>query len=214
MPNYVTNKVQAPSHVISSLLNTNGQVDFNTVASFRGINDWRSIRSDSEEAAKLVCNIPYSDNEFIASLEKASRARVDIRKMDEQGFEQFIGMVKNYREWGYLHIMDFAREVWGTKWNACSPKADIENGTCEFQTAWDCPYAVFEKLSEKFPNDEITVNFADEDIGSNCGTFVLLSGKAIKEDIAPHYSEMTDSEKEKWIEFAYKVTGREPDLDE
>ena len=32
MPNWVTNKVQAPSHVIRAMLNADGDVDFETAA--------------------------------------------------------------------------------------------------------------------------------------------------------------------------------------
>lgn len=38
MPNWVTNKVRAPSHVIRALLNNEGRVDFGQIAPFLGPN--------------------------------------------------------------------------------------------------------------------------------------------------------------------------------
>ena len=71
------------------------------------------------------------------------------------------------------------------------------------------------KVSERFPDDAITVTYADEDIGSNCGTFTLKAGQIVKQDIAPNWCDMTDEEKARWEAFAREVTGRilEPDED-
>ncbi|MFX8075192.1 hypothetical protein ABTK71_19920, partial [Acinetobacter baumannii] len=78
-----------------------------------------------------------------------------------------------------------ARKVWGTKWNACESSASPEEGKASFDTAWSRPEGVLRELSKRFPDDVITVTFADEDIGSNCGTFSLKAGETIESDIAP-----------------------------
>ena len=127
--------------------------------------------------------------------------------MSDASFQQFVGMLENYRACGYLHSMDFARKVWGTKWNACEPQHDAEAGTAQFDTAWSCPEGVLIELSKRFPNDEIGVIYADEDIGSNCGTFTLKAGETIASDIAPAWRDMDDATKSKWCMFAYKVKG-------
>lgn len=211
MPNWVTNKVQAPSHVIRAMLNDKGHVDFNTAAPFGGQNNWNGIRMDAEEAAQIVCGIPKDKHPLIAAFQADSRARFDLKKLDEEGFRQFVGMLENYRACGYLHIMDFARQVWGTKWNACKPKADPEAGTCEFDTAWSCPMGVLVKVSERFPGDSITVTYADEDIGSNCGTFTLKAGQIVEQDIAPNGRDLDEAGKAKWKGFAYQVKGWTPE---
>lgn len=212
MPNWVTNKITAPSEVITAMLNADGKVDFNTMAPFPGPNnDWDGIMMDAEEAAEILCGIPMSSHPLIASLEAGNRARFDIKKLSDESFKQFVGMVENFRACGYLHGMDFARKVWGTKWNACEPTADPEAGTASFNTAWACPEGVLVKLSERFPEAEIKVTFADEDVGSNCGTFTLKDGQPIESDIAPSWSEMTDEQKAKWKAFAYQVKGWAPE---
>lgn len=209
MPNWITNKVQAPPHVIKAMLNAEGIVDFNTAAPFEGPNnDWDGISMDAEEAAQVACGIPVDSHPLIAALQSSNRERINLRTMPEESFKQVIGMMENYRACGYLHQMDFARQVWGTKWNAYEPKAEPDEGRCEFETAWACPTGVLVKVSERFPDDTITVTFADEDIGSNCGTFSLKAGKAVEEDIAPRWSEQSDAEKAKWKAFACQVKGR------
>lgn len=212
MPNYVMHHVKAPSHVIAAMLNEKGDVDFNTAMPSPTVhgNDWMGYRADAEQMAEIVCGIPVSDHPLIAALQVSNRSRMDIRKMDDEGFEQFIGMISNYRACGYLHSMDFARKAWGTKWNACEPSADVAAGTARFETAWSCPMPVFKAISERFPNEEIQVTYADEDIGSNCGSFTLKGGVAIFKDIAPSWSAMSDTERKKWTEFACKVRGRDP----
>lgn len=216
MPNWVTNKVQAPSHVIRAMLNNQGRVDFNTAAAFPGPcgADWDGIYGDAETAAESVLGIALSSHPLIAALEQCNRERVDIKGMREESFRQFVGMLENYRACGYLHRMDFARKVWGTKWNACEPTANPDEGRCQFDTAWSCPMGVLVKVSERFPDDAITVTYADEDIGSNCGTFTLKAGKIVEQDIAPRWSDLDDAGKAKWKAFAYQVTGREPETED
>lgn len=216
MPNWVTNKVQAPSHVIRAMLNADGRVDFETAAPFPGPcgKDWGGYACDAEEAAQIICGVPVDDHPLIAELQAGNRKRFNIKNLSDESFEQFIGMVRNWRACGYLHPMDFNRKVWGTKWNACEPTAEPDEGRCQFETAWSCPMGVLVKVSERFPDDAITVTYADEDIGSNCGTFTLKGGQTISRDVAPSWGSMTGEEKAKWTAFAYEVTGRNPQGDE
>ncbi|MFX7914608.1 hypothetical protein ABTK35_20255, partial [Acinetobacter baumannii] len=82
-----------------------------------------------------------------------SRKDFDIRKLNDECFKQFVGMLENYRACGYLHSMDFARKVWGTKWNACESSASPEEGKASFDTAWSRPEGVLRELSKRFPDD-------------------------------------------------------------
>lgn len=212
MPNWVTTRLSASKHVIQAMLNKEGRVDFSTIAPFPGPrNEWSGILSDAQEAAEIVCGTPLSDNFLLATLQRASRDRFDIKKLSPESFAQFVGMLENYRACGYLHSMDFARNVWGTKWNACEPTASPEEGKASFDTAWECPYGVLIELSKRFPEAAIEVVFADEDIGSNCGRFTLKAGQMVDKDIAPDWRDMTDEQKAKWRAFAYEVKGWTPD---
>ena len=209
MPNWVTNKIEAPERVIRAMLNGEGRVDFNMAAPFPGPHgDWDGIYCDAETAAESVLGVTLSNNPLLARMERSSRELIDIAGMREESFRQFVGMLENYRACGYLHSMDFARKVWGTKWNAYEPIAEPDEGRCKFDTAWSCPTGALMKVSERFPNDAITVTYADEDLGSNCGTFTLKAGQVVKQDIAQNLSDMTDAEKARWKAFACEVTGR------
>lgn len=212
MPNWVTNKIIASPSVIAAMLNSDGRIDFGTMmpSPCPVGSDWNGVYGDAETAAELVCGITVSDNNLLRRLELMNRAQVNVAKMTDESFDQFIGMMRNFRACGYLHDMDFNRKAWGTKWNACEQVHDVEAGTAEFETAWSCPRPVLEALSKRFLSEEIHVTFADEDIGSNCGTFVLKGGAVIQSDIAPSWSDMTNAMKKKWRAFACEVTGRNP----
>ena len=215
MPNWVTNRISAPKHVIQAMLNKEGRIDFSTMCPFPGPRDeWDGISCAAEEAAEIVCGIPLSPHPLVAYLQAANRSDFDIKKLSDGDFAQFIGMLENYRSCGYLHSMDFARKVWGTKWSACEPSATPDEGKASFETAWSCPEGVFVELSKRFPEDTIEVVFADEDIGSNCGRFTLKAGAVVDHDIAPAWRDMTDEQKEKWKAFAYEVKGWAPETDE
>lgn len=215
MPNWITNKIKAPKHIIEAMLNENSAVDFHRMmpSPLKYGEDWDGIYGDAETAAEKALGI-IDGHPLIQSLQIQNQDRSRVQSMSDESFEQFVGMLRNYREHGYLHSMAFARDKWGTKWNACESQVDLEDGTAAFETAWACPKPVLIALSERFPDDEISVVFADEDIGSNCGSFILKSGVMISHDIAPNYNDMTDAEKEKWTAFAYQVKGWKPDPDD
>lgn len=214
MPNWVTNKIAAPSHVIAAMLNDKGHIDFNTIAPFPGPRDFDSISCNAEQAAEIVCAIPISTHPLIGALEARNRADFDIKKLGDDCFQQFVGFLENYRACGYLHSMDFARKVWGTKWNACKPEADPAAGSAQFETAWSCPEGVLRELSKRFPDESISVTYADEDIGSNCGTFTLKAGQIVEQDIAPAWRDMSEEQRAKWRAFAYDVKGWTPEPEE
>jgi hypothetical protein len=152
MPNWVTNKVKAPSHVIAAILDDKGNVDFNCIITFDGEWPFDGVYLDAENLAEHVCGI-VEDNALIASLRAMNRERFTIKSMTDTSFEQFVQMLRNHRKCDTLHNMDFARKHWGTKWNACEAETNVDAGTTQFDTAWSCPTPVFEALSRKFPED-------------------------------------------------------------
>jgi hypothetical protein len=209
MPNWITNNIKAPPAVIAAMLNTDGQIDFNLMMPSPTPygNDWELISYPAETAANAVLGVALSDNPVTSSLEFHNRQRTKVADLPEMDFEQFIAMLRNYRACGYLHCMDFARKAWGTKWNACEQSISVDDGIASFETAWSCPLPILKALSKRFPSDEISVEFADEDIGANCGSFSLLNGEFVKQDIAPGWGQMSEEEKAKWMDFARGVKG-------
>jgi len=86
--------------------------------------------------------------------------------------------ILNYITYGYTSWYGWACDNWGTKWNAYEQSLD-DKQQLTFQTAWSTPEPVIAKLSTMFPTVTFTVNYADEDLGSNCGTYSYLNGECI-----------------------------------
>lgn len=72
--------------------------------------------------------------------------------------------------------LDWNREHWGTKWNGYSDEVLEDDTVLRFDTAWAHPYQVLIELSKRFPDELIQVMYADEDLGSNFGVYVIGGG--------------------------------------
>lgn len=59
---------------------------------------------------------------------------------------------------------------WGTKWDAYDVDRQSDN-VLVFQTAWSHPFPVIQALMVACPGESIFVEYADEDLGNNCGTY-------------------------------------------
>ncbi|VVE85563.1 DUF1281 family ferredoxin-like fold protein [Pandoraea sputorum] len=210
MPNWVTNKIAAPPHVLAALINEHGHVDFSRIESFSGTFPWNGIHLDAETFAEVVVGRPLSQDPELASWEAENRAAATLDELTDEAFEQFVQMLRNYRQCGFFHEVDFAYERWGTKCNAVESSVDLAAGIATFETAWTYPTPVFYALSKRFPSDRIDIQFADEDVGSNCGMFALLDGEVIESDIAPAWDEQDDEQKVFWHHFACALTGHDP----
>lgn len=88
---------------------------------------------------------------------------------------------------------------WGTKWNCYGYTSDtvFEKDKLKFLTAWAAPHPIMQKLSEMYPDIKFEHEWADEDIGNNCGRYVYYDGKRIEEYFP-------ESQKD-CLEFAAKV---------
>ncbi|AWE68990.1 hypothetical protein L4690_006311 [Pseudomonas aeruginosa] len=213
MPNWVTNKVKAPQEVIQAMVSEEGRIDFGKIIKFGGEFPWDGVSVDAETAAERVLNLPLNSHPLVGSMQKSSRDRVDVSKLSDESFEQFIQMLRNHRQTGYLHDMDFARSAWGTKWNAYESRVDGPE-SASFETAWSFPEPIFLKLSSMFPEATIELNYADEDIGSNCGTVRFKGGEAIYRDESAGWNSMSGADRERWTSFAYEVKGWERDQED
>lgn len=207
MPNWITNKVKASRRVIEGMIDDNSNIDFNRIIPFDGEFHWDFVSFNAEQLAEAVTQKPLSNHPLLRPLEQTSRLDISLNKLRDDEFDQFVQMLRNFRKCGVLHHMDFARKHWGTKWNACESKTDMEAGTTSFETAWSCPQPILASLSKKFPDEAIEVQFADEDAGCNCGTFTLKAGEVVASDIAPAWRDQTTEEKSKWRAFACELKG-------
>lgn len=78
-----------------------------------------------------------------------------------------------YNQGGY----DWCHQNWGTKWNAYEIGIDYDG--ISFQTAWSTPLPIWVEISKRFPDLRIEVEYADEDMGNNCGRLAYLNGKQV-----------------------------------
>ena len=74
----------------------------------------------------------------------------------------------NLKKYGCYDWYDWRVKQWGCKWSAC----DIEwkdDDYVIFDTPWSMPHGIYLALADCFLDVSFEVDFADEDIGSNCG---------------------------------------------
>ena len=102
---------------------------------------------------------------------------VDYKELGVNNLEDLGNVyINNILRYGADSWYDWCCEKWGTKWNA-SDTYIIDDNEIEFSTAWSCPVNILKELSKQFSGVEIAVDFADEDIGSNCGKITFLNGE-------------------------------------
>lgn len=199
MPNYVKHKVSfsGSSESIDDILkyiktDDNGyinHIDFNKIIPMP---ESLNITSGSQTDIGVAI-LKYIENKddtllkerlaYSAFSNKGYKNVDDILK-DYQSREDYQLMIDNgriaidnFKNYGHQDWYTWACENWGTKWNAGSTSYNGE--VLEFETAWSTPLPIMIKLSEIFPSITFTVQYADEDIGSNCGQYTLLNGKEL-----------------------------------
>jgi len=101
-------------------------------------------------------------------------------------------------KYGTNNWYDWACDNWGTKWAGYD--GDLITPTqCMFQTAWSTPFPAMVLLSLKYPEVTLIVQFSDEDFGSNVGTYEILNGIKIVDNV-PEYGYES-------LEMAFKIQG-------
>ena len=85
---------------------------------------------------------------------------------------------KNY--WAENCWYQWSITNWGTKRNAYD--ISIESDTIRFDTAWSHPWKIIKELSLTFPDVEIEVKYADEDIGHNLWRYRIKNWEQTKNE--------------------------------
>lgn len=192
MPNHVTNvlTLHGESDQIRAMLEAIqyddlgiGSVDFNKIIPMpeslnieAGSQTSTGLKAyqDFIEVYTLGGTIHQDDLENIPrkSEDAFLRQRSDIRPKEWK-----LGKAawNNIRLYGVPTWYGWRNQHWGTKWNSYGyGEAEVnyqEGDALNFLTAWSAPHPVMEKLAEMFPNVEIEHEWADEDIGHNCGRY-------------------------------------------
>lgn len=126
---------------------------------------------------------PSSEDAFL-------RQRPDI---DRSEFELGKQAFQNEMRYGATTWYDWCINNWGTKWNSYGydyfDRSDPS--TIGFHTAWSAPHPIIEKLAKRYPEVSIEHQWADEDIGYNCGRRIYENGACI-EQYLPEGEEATE----------------------
>lgn len=118
----------------------------------------------------------------------------DVKKSGENPEyypEEFLRHWKPHPIWA-SHPMpywyEWRCENWGTKWNSyCGeettvPESEGDSWEFKIQTAWSAPKEIYRALARQNPDIQIHVEYADEDIGHNCGILAIGNGADEFED--------------------------------
>lgn len=130
------------------------------------------------------------------------RTRKDI-KSDE--WELGKNAWDNIQKYGVPTWYEWTVNNWGTKWNSydydVESNYERQNGLF-FQTAWSAPHPIIKKLSEMYPDVFFEHEWADEDIGANCGRKCYEGGEQTEEYYPDNLKD--------GIEFACRVWNYDP----
>ena len=147
-----------------------------TTTSFYG-NYFEKIYSCKKYTLEELEKVAKEFEEKLNSGKQDRFNEVDYKELGVNNLEDLgNAYINNILQYGADSWYDWCCENWGTKWNASNTYI-IDDNEIEFSTAWSCPVNIFKELSKQFSGVEIAVDFADEDIGSNCGKITFLNGE-------------------------------------
>ena len=157
---------------------------------------------------KMSENLKRQEDTYEEIFEDLRKHGEDITDAEEKEIWNLgVTAVDNLMKYDVPTWYEWCCNNWGTKWNACSCSEVNENSkSISFQTAWSTPFPVMKKLSEMFPNIEVQTEYADEDIGQNCGMYTLKGGEIISE-----WQPTNEKSNKDALEFAAKVWDTELD---
>lgn len=189
MPNHITSIItfDGPEEKVKELKNK--------VTTKKSIFDFNRIIPMPEEL--IISENSYTG--FFSELEKyrlldlAHIFRKECEKFEGTSFKSdAIAGLLNYLNYGYVSWYGWSIENWGTKWNSYEIEY-INDNQVTFQTAWEFPKPIIQKLSELYPELTIIAEYYDEDFGYNLGscTFkegILIDGGALEDDSQEGYA--------------------------
>lgn len=128
-----------------------------------------------ESGSRTVWGMEYVKNGNVPNEWMKKWSKEEIDRVAELGKKA----LENIRKFGYKDWYDWRLAKWGTKWDAYEIDVSEEESSINlsFQTAWSTPFEAMKELSRQFPKLTVYVQYADEDLGCNCGTYLLKGGK-------------------------------------
>lgn len=185
MSNYVINKVKISgsvetiSKVKEQIINTKDENGNVIHFSFQSIIP-RPASLNIPASSGVLNGIDYIKGNI--SEKKKIEARYATYPDGENHLKECIRLAEialdNLKKYGYKDWFDWSVANWGVKWDAHNPCVETTDDVImlEFKTAWSTPKPVFLKLAEQYPDLMINIDYADEDMGFNCGTYSYADG--------------------------------------
>ncbi len=203
MPNHIktilkvqTEDIEKMKEIADRISGENGAIDFNALVQMP-----EEIRNNT------------SPSRFVTEEEYPKIHAQELKDVsDPKKYVTFSITEKMHNElvekYGASNWYEWSLENWGTKWNAYDISYSEEGFCYEFETAWSHPFPIIEKLSLLFPDIEFFVQYADEDMGSNCGEYAIRNGEKLSEWQGHYYENRVEA-----LKFAYDVWGYSYDDD-
>jgi hypothetical protein len=153
--------------------------DFNKIIPMPSALDILSC-SVGEQAAEYLlykCGYRTSKDRSIERMEM-------LKEKSPEEFDEAIKLGKQYlrnvADYGCATWYEWHIRNWGTKWPA--GEIVVNENSVEFDTAWSFPTPIVLRLSELFPDINISYLYADEDCGYNTGRGKFVAGKCETEE--------------------------------
>lgn len=162
MPNHITNEITGPAAIKDALTRPYTPEE-------------RQAQIEDQEHARAFWAEKGKPELFIPRVIPEDARVIDFGLLIPEPDNIEVGGCSGHHEPGVVCWYEWNRDNWGTKWNGYDLEITEQDDivTLRFDTAWSHPYPVVEKLSKRFPDDELHVRYADEDLGSNLGEYTI-----------------------------------------
>lgn len=195
MPNHITNiieikgdpqRVRALFEAVKSDEYGLGSIDFNKLVPMppeldmeEGSRTDRGLKAYKDFIEVYTFNSKKENFDLSNIPEKAEQAFLRVRPdIDRAAWDLGRRAFMNKQKYGVTSWYDWRIKNWGTKWNAYGYEGGVQfdGKSLRFQTAWSPPEPIIAKLAEMYPDLDFTHQWADEDIGYNCGEVEYHNG--------------------------------------
>lgn len=195
MPNHVTNIIKIEGNparintLFAAIKNDEyglGSIDFNKLTPMpedldieEGPRTTRGLKAYNDFIEIYTFNSKKENFDLLNIPEKSEQAFLRVHsdidqtewKLGRQAFE-------NQQKYGTPTWYKWRTRNWGTKWNAYGYEGGVQfdGKTLQFLTAWAPPTPIVAKLATMYPDLDFVHQWADEDIGYNCGEVEYHNG--------------------------------------
>ena len=216
MPNHVTNIIEIKGNpdrvkaLFEAVKNDEyglGSIDFNKLIPMppeldieESSQTARGLKAYKEFIEVYTFNGKKDDFDLLNIPQKAEQAFLRVRPdIDRTAWNLGRQAFQNEQKYGAATWYKWRTRIWGTKWNAYGYEGGVQfdGKSLHFLTAWAPPQPIVAKLAEMYPDLDFTHQFANEDIGMNCGEDEYHNGSLCGE-YRPAQQEAVDFANDLW----------------